>query len=134
MSKEAEFLDRQAMLAKARLRQSARNLTEDLLGPFNIRPFIQRRPWWSLGGAAAAGFVSGLGLGRRRGKATGGQATSGKPAEGKIPRLLAMVNVRLRRVLRSALGAIIAANLRSAPAPAAPATNGRHGPTAAKTP
>jgi len=129
MSKEAEFLDRQAMLAKARLRQSARNLSEDLLGPFNIRPFIQRRPWWSLGGAAAAGFVSGLGLGRRGGKVTGG-----KPAEGKIPRLLAMVNVRLRRVLRSALGAIIAANLRSAPAPAAPATNGRHGPTAAKTP
>jgi ElaB/YqjD/DUF883 family membrane-anchored ribosome-binding protein len=66
MLSEREFLDMQSARAKARFRQTASNLADELLAPLRIRPFIQRRPWWSLGGAATAGFLSGLRHGHRR--------------------------------------------------------------------
>jgi hypothetical protein len=119
MPSEAEYLANQAKGAKARLRQTARTLADEILAPLSIRPCVARRPWWSLGGAAVTGFVVGLGL-RRRGRTTGASA-----AGGKVHELLAAVNRRVRRVLGSALGAVFVASLRGgAPAPAAPSTNG----------
>jgi len=127
-SSEAEYLAVQATDAEARFRQTAHTLGEELLAPFEIRPFIQRRPWWSLGGAAAAGFVSGLGIGGRGKRAEAA-------ARGRIPRLLAIVGHRLRRVVTNAIGAVVVANLRGGKAsPASPPSNGRRAPPAAKTP
>lgn len=129
MLSEAEYLELQASRAKARFRQTASTLGNELLAPFELRPFIQRCPWWSLGGAAAAGFVSGASLGHRGRKAGAGRAS------GKLHELFAMVHRRVRRVLGSALGAMVVANLRGgAPAPPAPVTNGRGPVPASKAP
>lgn len=108
MSRESDYLQLQSTRAKAKFKQTARTLADEVLAPFAIRPFIRSRPWWSLGGAAAAGFVSGRSL-RRRGR-TPGAIRSG----GEVHRLLALVKVRLQRVLKSALGALVVATLRGA--------------------
>jgi hypothetical protein len=111
MESEAEFLTRQATLAKARLRQSARLLADELVAPFEIGPLIARRPWWSVGGAVVGGFACGLGL-RRRHKAQ----VSKQP--GRVAEFTTIATRRVGRLVSSALGAIVVAGLRGA-APAA---------------
>ena len=118
MSREADYLAAQANGAKARFRLTARTLVDEVLAPLEIRPLIARRPWWSLGGAVVAGFVTGRGLRRRSRKA------GAAPAGGKVHQLLAQVNQRVRRVLRSALGAVFVASLRRGAAPSTPSANG----------
>ena len=123
MPSEAEYLAIQAKDAKARLRRTARTLADELVAPLRIGPCVARRPWWSLGVAAVAGVVVGLGL-RRRSRTTGASA-----AGGKVHEVLAAVNRRVRRVLASAFGAMLVASMRGgASAPAAPSTNGHDEP------
>ena len=118
MESEAEFLTRQANLIKARLRQSARALGDDLVAPFGIRPFIERRPWWSVGGAAVGGFLCGVGLRRRR------QAKLHQ-RPGKVAKVVSIANRRIGRLVKGLLSGLVAAGLRgpqSVPAkPPAPA-------------
>ena len=119
MMTEAEYLSLQAARAKARLQLAANTMVTEIVEPLQIRPFIQRRPWLSVGGAALAGFVSAMGLSRR--PRTTGPA---KPA-GKVHEMISMVNQRLRRLATSALGALLVANLRGPSPPAAtPSANG----------
>ena len=118
MLSEAEYLDLQAKRAKARFLQTANTLGNELLAPFELRPLIQRRPWWSLAGAAVVGFASGRGL-RRRGRKAGPAR-----AAGPVAATLAMITRRARRMLSSLLGAVIARNLRP-PSPPPTTTNGR---------
>lgn len=118
MPSESEFLNLQIESAKAHFRQTARSLGEELLEPLQLRPLIRRRPWWSLGGAAVVGFVAGLRSGRRAPK-SGALPTGGTISHiSHISHIVATVNQRVRRVLGSALGAMVVANLRGA-APAA---------------
>ena len=123
MLSERDYLNLQATRAKARFRQTARTLADELLAPLQVRPFIQRNPWWSLGGAAAAGFVSSLVLFRGRAKAGSSQP------RGKFRRGLATVSLRARRLLSSVVSAVVMANLRGGGRPAEatnpPAENGR---------
>lgn len=119
MRRETEFLDAMAARAQLRLRQTARNLRREVLLPDAASNFVRRRPWWSLGGALAAGFCGGLGLGRGKVAAPSGPATAAAPP------LLATIGVRLRRVLTSAFGAMLVANLqRGAAAAVAPPEQG----------
>lgn len=120
MLSEAEFLCDQAARAKARFWRTASTLGTELQAPFDVRPLIRRRPWWSVAGATVAGFVAGLAL--RRSRAKVGAERTAKSGQGT----LAIVR-RLRTVLGSALGAIVAASLRgAAPTPTAPSANGSH--------
>jgi hypothetical protein len=111
MQSEAEFLRLQAERAKARFKQTTRTMVDELLSPLQVRPLIQRRPWQSLGSAAAVGFLSGLGLGRRRPK-----AAPGRPP-GRVRQAVAHLGRRVRRMLMSGLGTMLVANLRSGPQP-----------------
>jgi hypothetical protein len=129
VTKEADYLKLQATRSLARLRQTARTLGEEILAPLEIRPLIRRRPWWSLGSAAIAGFVSARVL-RRHGRKVG----SGR-AGGGLRDLLASANRHARRILGSALGALVVANLSGeTPGPAAPATNAPRDPPWPKGP
>ena len=111
MSPEGEYLQQQVARTRARFRQTARTLADECLAPLEIRPFIRRRPWWSLGSVALGGFVSGLALGgggRRRAGAGHGR--------GRVRAVLAAIaGPRARRVLRSVLSAAVVANLRRDP-------------------
>lgn len=118
MPNEAEYLALQAARAKARFKQTARILADELMGPFEIRPLIQRRPWSSLGVAALGGFVSGLRFGGR-GRPSGADGRGGRVLE-----LVAGVRQRIQRVLSGALGAIVLANLRRGPPAAVARTSG----------
>lgn len=103
---ESEFLAQQARSAKASLQRSARTLGEELLEPLQVRPIIQRHPWWSLGGATLAGFVTGVSLSRPR--------RTGKPVpNGGLSRILGSIDKRVRGLVRSTLGAIMVANFRN---------------------
>jgi hypothetical protein len=130
MPSEREFLAQQAANAKARLRQTARTLSDELLAPLRIRLLVRRRPWWCLGGAGAAGFLAGLRLGRRDAKSPPNQPRNW------LQRALAPVTVGARRLLRTTLGAMAlgrfgqAVSPRDATTSAPPATNG-HPSTAA---
>jgi len=44
----------------ASLRQSARNLYNDVLAPPHLRLFILGRPWWSFGGVTLPGLTTSL--------------------------------------------------------------------------
>ena len=110
---ESEFLAQQARSAKASLRRSARALGEELLEPLQLRPIIQRRPWWSLGGATLAGFVTGASLSR--------PARSAKPVpNGRMSRAFDSIDKRVRSLVRSAFGAIMVVNFRNASTPEHP--------------
>lgn len=112
MPSEAEYLCLQIARAKARLRQNARGLSDDVLAPLRLRPFIVGRPWWSLGGATLAGLATGLTLGRR------GRGTSAERPAWKSNAILTAISTRVRRVLTSVVGAAIVANVRGATPPA----------------
>jgi hypothetical protein len=124
MPSEREFLDQQSTNAKARLRQTAHTLSEELLAPLRIRPLVRRRPWWCLGGAGAAGFLSGLHLGRRDAK------SAPKQPRTWLQQAMAPVTVGVRRLLRTTLGAMALGRFGEAVSPPAatatapPATNG----------
>ncbi len=119
MPTEAEFLAQQARNAKLRFVQGARGLGEDLTAPLALRPWIRSRPWWSLGGATALGFVASYGLGGRR-HHPGAAAEPGSPAAvSKSHELLANLGLRARRILTSALGAALVTGWRGFLAPAA---------------
>ena len=101
MPTEAEFLAQQARNAKLRFVQGARGLGEDLTAPLQLRPWIRSRPWWSLGGATALGFVASFGFGgRRHGRAASAAGDAEPPrAAGKTQELLASLGLRARRIL-----------------------------------
>lgn len=122
MPTEAEFLAQQAQNARQRFVQGARGLGEDLAAPLALRPWIRSRPWWSLGGATALGFLASFGLGGRRHRraASAGVGTGPPPAPGKTHELLANLGLRARRILTSALGAALVTGWRGFLAPAAP--------------
>lgn len=121
MPSEAEFLAQQARNAKQRFVQGARGLGEDLAAPLRLRPWIRSRPWWSLGGATALGFVASFGFGRRRhGRAASAPGDAGSPSvPSKSHELLASLGLRARRILTSALGAALVTGWRGFLAPAA---------------
>ncbi len=123
MSRESDYLDLQAKNAKAGLRRTARALSDELLEPLRIRPFIRSRPWWSLGGAAVAGFVSGARSGRP------GAKPAVAPGVGVLSGLFAGVDQRVRRVLRSIFGAVLVANMRGEPPVAGPGAGESSSPT-----
>jgi hypothetical protein len=106
MRDEGEFLRLQAAEALARCRRTVRAMGDDLIAPLRLRPLVQKRPLWSLGGAVLTGFVVGLGL-RRRGK-----AAAPASAGGKVHELLAAARLRVGRVLRAAAAAAFVSNLR----------------------
>lgn len=121
MPTEAEFLAQQARNAKQRFVQTARRLGEDLAAPLALRPWIRSRPWWSLGGATALGFLASFGIGgrrHRRGAAAGNDAGPAA-APSKTHELLASLGLRARRILTSALGAALVTGWRGFVAPAA---------------
>ena len=134
MPTEAEFLAQQARNARQRVVQGARGLGEDLTAPLQLRPWIRSRPWWSLGGATALGFVASFGLGgRRHSRAASATGDTEPPrAAGKTQELLASLGLRARRILTSALGAALVSGWRGFLAPAAPVatppTGGRDDP------
>lgn len=120
MNNEAEFLREQATIAKIRLRVHASALGDEVLAPLQLGPFVRRRPWWSLGGAVLGGFLSGLGL--RSLRRTGRKAQ----AAGGMRRLAAGAGRRANRLLRTAVGTILVANLREMARPPAPKTANGH--------
>jgi len=128
MRSEQEFLDLQAARARARFVQTTRLLVDEVLAPLRLRPFVQRRPWWSVGAAATTGFLCGLGLGRR------GPENAGTPTRGRIHHVLATVGMRTRRLLRTTLGPLVMTALRGWSTPASPgvspSTNGHEVPVA----
>jgi hypothetical protein len=121
MPSEAEFLAQQSRNAKLRFVQGARGLGEDLAAPLQLRPWIRSRPWWSLGGATALGFVASFGFGGRRHRhAASAPGDAGPPpAPSKTHELLASLGLRARRILTSALGAALVTGWRGFLAPAA---------------
>lgn len=125
MPTEAEFLAQQARNARQRFVQGVRGLGEDLTAPLQLRPWIRSRPWWSLGGATALGFVASFGIGgRRRSHAAVAAGDAGPPpAPSKTHELLTSLGLRARRILTSALGAALVTGWRGflAPAAASPA-------------
>ena len=62
MMTESEFLSLQAERAKANFKRTLHLLSEDLMAPVDVRGMVRRRPYWSLLGATASGFVTGFGL------------------------------------------------------------------------
>lgn len=126
MPSEADFLRLQGARARARLRLSARTLADELLAPLQLRPFVRRRPWWSVGGATAAGFLTGMRLGRR-----GDRSATGS-TKGRLHSGLASVGNGLRSLLRTAMGAMVMASLRGGtPGPSAAPTTKGNGPASA---
>lgn len=119
MLSEAEYLTLQATRAKARFRQTVHTLTDEILGPLEIRPLIRRHPWWSLGGGALAGLVSGVGLGGRRRRHADG------PTADKSSSTVAQAGRSVRRMLSAVVSALVVANLRGGAAtPVEPSSNG----------
>lgn len=116
MMTESEFLSLQAERAKANFKRTLHLLSEDLMAPVDVRGMIQRRPFWSLVGATASGFLAGVGLGTLRRKHKAKAAENGSadkpPAAKDVTGLLADLQRRLRRLVRMTLGTIVIANLR----------------------
>ncbi len=120
MLTEAEYLEQQATQALARMRRTARTLADEVMAPLAIQSLIRRRPWLSLGAAAASGFGAGLGLRHRRGRARVGHVV------GRFRGVLAKFRRSVWPVLKSALGAILAAELKSL-SPTVPTARENHG-------
>jgi hypothetical protein len=128
MTTEAEFLDQQAERAKARLRRHIELLGEDLLAPVDVRTFVRRRPFWSIGGAAIGGAISGVvaKLLLRRKQKTGSatrQAASGANGTSWARAL----RQRAGRFARTALSSFLVAQLRARTASSPPCDNGPAG-------
>jgi len=55
---EAQYLQEQAANAKAALKQTLTDFGQHLAGGVDLRNWAAKYPWWTVGGAAVAGFVA----------------------------------------------------------------------------
>ena len=116
---EAEFLQLRVRQAKQRMRRTTDEMIDGVLTPFEVKPLVRRHPWSSLGVALVGGFLTGLGLRRRR--VTRAAAREKEGLFGRIARTLH----RGGRIVRGTIGAMVLANLREA-ARGVPHRNGSH--------
>lgn len=127
MTPEAEFLALRAEQAKLRMRRTTSEMVDGVLTPLEVRPVVRRHPWASLGVGLLGGLLTGLGLRRVRTAKAGKAAflaTAKAQPKGSVGRLLGAAVHRARRMVTSALGAVVVANLRDA-GRAAASRNGR---------
>jgi hypothetical protein len=78
---EADFLHREAQLARAAMEQSAQALKQSLRTATDLKLWAEHHPWLTVGAAAAGGFATGSAIGSAL-SGTPPTAANGQPPPG----------------------------------------------------
>jgi len=108
---DSDFLDRQALQARAGMREAVRGLVEDVAEPLELQRHVRKRPFVSLAVAAVAGFALTLLTPRRA------RTRTAEPRNGPLARAAN----RVSRLLRTGFETMLMASMapRSSPPPTA---------------